>query len=98
MEVLHVFLETYNEIFQSRITVPLCIGVQILNQSTKSFGHVPIKIKRELELGKSPTDIAYEFIDKALSEKFNCIYLLPSLLPSGSRGYEEASNLIKHFK
>ena len=98
MEVLHVFLETYNEIFQSRITVPLCIGVQILNPSTKSFGHIPIKIKRALELGKSPTDIAYDFIDKALSDKFNCFYLLPALLPNGSRGYEEASNLIKHFK
>ena len=97
-EILHVFLETYDEMFQSSLSVPLCIGIQILNPATKSFGHVPIKIKRELELGKSPTRVAYEFIEKALSDKFNCIYLLPSLLPDGSRDYEEASNLIKTFK
>ena len=97
-EILHVFLETYDEMFQSSLSVPLCIGIQILNPATKSFGHVPIKIKRELELGKSPTRVAYEFIEKALSDKFNCIYLLPPILPDGSRDYEEASNLIKTFK
>ena len=94
---LHVFLETYHEVFQSSINIPLCIGVQILNPSTRSFGHVPIEIKSQLESGKSPIKIASEFIEKVISYKFNCIYLLPSLLPDGSRGYEEASNIIRNY-
>ena len=97
IDVLHVFLETYHEVFQSSLNIPLCIGVQILNHSTKSFGDVPINIKRQLESGISPTTIASQFIEKVLSDKFNCIYLLPSLLPDGSRGYEEAADIIKTF-
>lgn len=97
IDILHVFLETYNEVFQSSLNIPLCIGVQILNPSTRSFGPVPIEINRQLESGKSPITIASEFIEKVISDKFNCIYLLPALLPGGNRGYEEASNIINTF-
>jgi len=98
IEILHQFLETYNQIFQTTLDTPLCLGVQILNPLTKSFGHIPIKIRRELELGKSPVSIAYEFIEKAILNKFNCIYLLPAILPTGDRDYDAASTIIKSFK
>ena len=98
IDVLDNFLETYEKVFQSTLNVPLCIGVQILNDTTKSFGHVPTKIKHQLESGKSSLMITSEFIENILSHSnFKCIYLLPSLLPDGNRGYAEASKIINSF-
>ena len=98
IDILNKFLETYNKISKSNLNIPLCIGVQILNKTTKSFGKIPTKIKHQLESGKSPIMITSDFIEELLSNNFNNIYLLPSLLPDGKRGYEQASRIIKEFK
>ena len=98
IDILNKFLETYNKISKSNLNIPLCIGVQILNKTTKSFGKIPTKIKHQLESGKSPIMITSDFIEALLSNNFNNIYLLPSILPDGKRGYEQASRIIKEFK
>ena len=78
--------------------VPIYWGLQMLEPGSISFGAVPGDIKRDLEAGRSSVDIALEIFEALSAGPCRNIYLLPSILKGGERGYEAAQDFMAVVK
>ena len=92
------FLEAYEEVNRQVCPVPIYWGLQMLESGSVAFGSVPSRIKEESEAGRSGVEIALEVYGRFREAGMWNIYLLPSILPGGDRGYEAAQDFLERAK
>ena len=75
-------------------TLPIYVGLQILEQDGVLFSSVPESVRTELEGGRAGVDIALELYQKFQEARLNNIYLMPPIKRGGARNYEAAKEFL----
>jgi homocysteine S-methyltransferase len=88
------FRESYAHHVGNAGTLPIYFGLQILEKDGVVFSSVPESVRKELEGGRSGTDIALEVYEKFQEARFNNIYLMPPIKRGGARNYEAAKEFL----
>jgi len=92
------FLRTYELVASNKVSVPIFMGLQVLDRSGLVFGEVPDNIKHDLEHGKDGTDIATELLCQCLEAGIRNIYLIPTILRGGLRNYITAQMVLDTYR
>ena len=90
--------ERYERAYGEELTQPLFCGVQVMVPGGVTFGGVPEWVARDLERGRSGSDIAVEVLQGFVECGFRSIYLVPPILHGGRRDYEAAQQVIETVK
>ncbi len=88
------FLEAYRRLAGEELAAPVFWGLQVLAPDGIVFGEVPEQIKSELERGREGVEIAQELLQSFLASGVKGVYLVPSILKGGARGYEAAAHVL----
>ena len=88
------FLEAYEEFAGGPCRAPVYWGLQMLEEGGVAFGPVPARLQKELEAGRSGVDLALEVYSLFLESSMSNVYLLPSILRGGARGYEATQEFL----
>lgn len=89
------FEDAYTERIGGACPTPIYWGLQMLEKGSVSFGTVPGKTQRELEAGRSGLEIALEVLENLEAISCRNIYLVPSILKGGERGYVGAQQFME---
>lgn len=92
------FLHTYELLSGNKVSVPIFLGLQVLDLSSLVFGEVPETIKQDLEYGRTGVDIAAELLCQFLAAGVRNIYLIPTILRGGLRNYTTAQMVVETYK
>ena len=88
------FMEAYEELAGGPCPAPIYWGLQMLEEESVAFGHVPARLQEELAAGRSGVDLALETYSRFLESSMHNVYLLPSIRRGGSRGYGAAQDFL----
>lgn len=92
------FLQSYELVAGNRISVPIFLGLQVLDINGLIFGEVPETIKQDLEHGRDGADIAADLMCQFLAAGIRNIYLIPTILRGGLRNYTTAQTVVETYK
>ena len=98
VEVANRFYETYCSVAGHNLALPVFHGLQILERDGILFGDVPVRLRSDLEKGRSPLEIALEHLQSYIDNGMDLIYLIPPILKGGRRSYAAAEQLLLHVK
>ncbi len=88
------FLDAYSAHAGDTCPVPVYWGLQLLEKDSIAFGSVPARIQGELAAGRPGVDLALEVYSLFSGSSMRNVYLLPSILRGGSRGYKTAQEFL----
>ena len=89
------FQESYQKMAGERLSMPIFLGLQVLDAKGLIFGEVPESTKQDLEKGREGTDIAIELLHQFLAGGVTNIYLVPPIFRGGLRDYEAAQRVLE---
>lgn len=92
------FQESYESVAWERLSMPIFLGLQILDAKGLIFGEVPESIKKDLEHGREGTDIAIDLLHQFVAGGITNIYLVPPIFRGGLRDYEATKRVLEGFK
>lgn len=92
------FHDAYCRVAGHEITVPVFYGLPLLEKDSLPFGDVPAQVQRDLDLGRSGTDIALEQLHAFLEMGIRSIYLVPPILRGGLRKYEAVQRFLEQAR
>ena len=76
----------------------LFTGVHILALDGVDFGNIPEPVRKELQSGRPPLDIAKEFTQTLWEADCRTFYVVPPILTGGRRDYAQAAELIDFLR
>ena len=77
------------------MSMPIFLGLQILDAKGLIFGEVPESTKQDLENGREGTDIAIELLHRFVAGGVTNIYLVPPIFRGGLRDYEATQRVLE---
>jgi 5,10-methylenetetrahydrofolate reductase len=92
------FQERYESVAGEGFSVPIFLGLQVLDAKGLIFWEVPESIKQDLEKGRDGTDIAIELLHQFVAQGVTNIYLVPPIFRGGLRDYEAAQRVLEAAK
>ena len=98
LEQVERFQESYESVAGERFSIPIFLGLQVLDAKGLIFGEVPESIKQDLENGREGTDIAIELLHQFVAGGITNIYLIPPIFRGGLRDYEAAQRVLEGSK
>ena len=91
------FLQALEQSQDSRPTVPIFFGIQMVAVGGRSFAPVPRDVWDSLEAGAEPEDLASRAVERFVTAGITNFYLMPPVFPGGRRDYESARRVLERF-
>lgn len=88
----------WNSLFENTIEPSIYYGIYVLEKNSRTFGTVPLHIKRELEMGTPGFKLAIDQISKLHAQGIHKFYLIPPILKGGVKDYKSISLVINAYR
>ena len=88
------FLDAYEKQAGEPFTLPVFWGLQVLDKDGIVLGNVPVKMRQELDDGRSGSEIASELLQSYVAAGIRGVYLVPPILRGGARDYAAAQQVL----
>jgi len=94
----HQFLEAYAEYANNQLSVPMFLGLQLLEPDGVIFASVPQSVREALNAGRNGIEIALELYSLFQQAGLHNIYLVPPIRRGGVRNYAAAQEFLARIK
>ena len=92
------FHDRYRALNGHHFPRPLFYGLQVLEPDGLIFGDVPAAIRKDLNEGRPPAEIALEQLQEYIKKDMTSVYLIPPILRGGRRSYQTARDVLDSFR
>jgi 5,10-methylenetetrahydrofolate reductase len=88
------FSDAYSAIAGEPLTLPMFVGLQVMEPGSIIFSSVPSAVREELAQGRSGVEMALELYNSFQEHGIHNVYIVPSIWRGGRRNYAAAQEVL----